>query len=405
MGAIVSYKRSYTYSPIGDNGNNRYSIFVGTNIDEYIVGIFNSRKTEYEEHNFNEYSSPTNFVIYRTGSTDLPICVVDNAGLCASLIASFTDPLGVNIPLEKVYFEPGVKGCFTLTNRQGSVLDAGFPSSLEASGTLCRVSVKDFPQKENNKPYCCTLKQIDLTKINNNQPLTNLYQAVVTESTRAATLSTNETIHKCPIGYSNGFSTDDCNSFMNTLCSQNPDCDECIFYMLAMVYRGESNIKLFENYCSYNLNSRVCSYFAIATRQNGQSASSDNALKNYCTRNPTDKLCQCYNTTIKLPENFTSNAYIGPIPCWYKPCAENPHQQFLLSEQIKQRSGCNITSCLIDVGSIVVDQNNSTNVTLLNKCSEVNNITVSRKKQKYGKTSLALLSLGIVSLVPLILLK
>ena len=66
MGGIISVKQKYTYSPITQIGDNRFSIAIGTETSKYLVGILIDRSVNYVPYSFTQYIEPSDFIINRT---------------------------------------------------------------------------------------------------------------------------------------------------------------------------------------------------------------------------------------------------------------------------------------------------------------------------------------------------
>jgi len=333
--------------------------------DYYWAGIYGSSSDSYQYQDFIEYPNGGTFQISNnSGGSDIEVCVVDNYyNVCPASIVSIIDENDNVVPLSKVYFEAPRTPCDTYAYRSGSIIESQVnfpnPSPMYQRGMLCRLSLGDFKQFSEKEPRCCMASNIDLSLISNRDPLNQQYSKFVNLVVAGASAAS------CPVAFSNGFASDHCNTVMDTYCSTNSNTKICLMYFLSKIIGRKSNLDTIINYCSANLNESVCMYLSIAGKENGNSAFSDLILKNYCEANPQNPNCGCYNTSKTLPTNFKNNSYIGPITCWYKPCAELTKPQFLLTEQSLQRSKCNLVSCTINVGEITAQANL---IELINNC-------------------------------------
>lgn len=353
--------------PLDNNGLSNSSMMVVQRIDNYTANVYNSTNTNVYDIVFREYPSGGTFYINNSSiPQDIDICVVSSYTPCTTLINKVIDKAtGQEIPLSKIYFNNPTTSCSSYPYRLGSVINEPNSEIAIKTGTrgeLCKISVGDYKETSNKFSECCNLKHIDFKNINFNQDIKSMYNQFVDLSiTQPKT---------CPITLSNGYSTNHCNDIMNTFCSleSNINSQQCIMYVLAQLQKGEPAIKPFIDYCSHHLDERVCSYMSLMARERGMSGISDAVLKSYCSNYPNSNSCRCYNTYISLPSNFSENAYMGPIACWYKPCAEETNQQFLLTEHLRQRSKCNVNICSIDVDNINLQSSNPSLVTLINDC-------------------------------------
>lgn len=369
MGA--GYAR-YDYSPITVGSPDTYGksnsiMRVVRSVDYYFLFIYLSTDTQLYDVPFIEYLNGGVFEINGTNLApqDIDVCVIDSYKACPTLIKSVIDmSTGKVIPLSKIYFENPGSACWTYRYRLGSlVTDASsfvVPQTAE-SGFKCRISVRDFKETELKESSCCRATHINFGRLDMNQRVDKIYQDFTN-------LSLSEPV-TCPMTFSNGYTSDHCDNFMNNFCKGNSDNEPCIMFMLAQIDRKKQTLQTFIDYCSTNLSSRVCLYMALSARLNGQSEVPDRALRQYCSTHSNDKKCACYNTYTALPSSFNQNSYIGPVACWYKPCAEETNLQFLLTEQLQQRKGCSITRCSIDINNINITSANPSMITLINDCN------------------------------------
>lgn len=366
-----SSRSRYDISPVTQGAINQdgraTSILTIVRRTDHFVGVIIDRIDTDEFYiRFTEYPSGGTFRI--NGNTTVPqnidVCMTNTYYSCAALIRKVIDVnTGSEIPLERIQFESAVTPCYTYPYRLGSdviditqqVYDTATP------GFKCRISVGDWRPSAVKETNCCTSSHLPLNTLNLNQTLSSLYQSFVNMSqTHSGT---------CPIIYSNGYTTTHCNTLMNKHCIDSTNNTECIMYMLAQLSQTRPTLEPFINYCSENLHSSVCMYMALEARNKNIGGIPDQVLRNYCGNNPSDKSCTCYNAFNKLPDSFKDNMYIGPLACWYKPCAELTEPQFLLTSQVEQRKGCNLTKCSIDIGNININSENPSLIKLINDCN------------------------------------
>ncbi len=367
--------------PPDSNGRSLSVMKVTQRTDYYFGIIYLGTDTTVTDVPFIEYRSGGRFYLNANNPApqDIDICIVDSYKACATLLTSAIDiNTGNPITLSRVFFEDPTSACWTYRHRLGSLVTddsiSVVPQTAE-NGYRCRVSVGDYKQTAENESRCCRATHINFNTIEGNQTLSDIYNDFVSTS-----ISSRGT---CPLAFSNGYSTRHCDMYMDSYCASAANTEACTMYMLAQLDQNKTTLQPFIDYCSVNLQDRVCNLMAIQARKLGQGDVPDSALRSYCTANPNSKNCICYNTIQRLPSTFTQNSYIGPLACWYKPCAEEVNTQFLLTEQIEQRKDCSITRCSIDVGNINIQRTNPSVITLINDCkASVRNRTVLPKQDE-----------------------
>lgn len=333
--------------------------------DNYFLFFYLGTTTSIINVPFVEYRNGGTFYINGNTSTpqNLEICLVDSYKACPVIAKTIVDTnTNAIISPNKIYFENPSTPCSSYIYRLGSVVSATSAVSTQTAqnGFLCKVSVGDFKETKEAESTCCRSSHIPFNTFDANRPLLSIYETFRDYSI------TNP--RSCPMSFSNGYSSNHCNIFMDDYCKINANTDACIMYMIATLDKQINTLETFIEYCSEHITDRVCLHMAIAARNLNQPEVPDRALRQYCSRYPTSKNCECYNTSIRLPNNFKQNSYVGPIACWYKPCAENTSLQLLTTEMLQQRKGCNITKCSIDVGNINLNSANPSLVTLINDC-------------------------------------
>lgn len=387
----ITYTKSWDFSPIIPIGPDLYRLYLVNRIYKFFLGIFVASWDDlYDTYDFTQYTSPRDFNISST-TEDIPVCVFDTNLLCTSVINNITLN-GEPVPKEQVYITRGTTSCNTLQGRSGSIVFKSLPPDLAQTGYLCKVQVGDWPQTPDNRPRCCKCQGIDFSQLSETD---NMSMAELYNKFKSIAIDSS-----CPVGYSNGFTSDDCNDIMQEYCSEQANTPECIFFTLASIY-SHRPVPGIVKYCSKYLPDKVCRYAALASRTSGQSFM-DDPLRIYCQANPNSKNCKCYQTTKQLPSSFQDNVYMGPIACWYKPCAEITQPQFLLQEQWEQRNNCLITICNIDIQNILIDTANPTQIDLIQKCNNQPNITAKNQRipRKYYAREI---TLAFIVLLPLIM--
>lgn len=372
MGSVESYSKwnyingEYSQGIPDANGRSTSTLGLTLQSDKYIFGIYNSSSYELYGQQLYEYLDGGTFAIDPTSQTDIDVCVVNNFyNVCPSIINKIIDKrTGQEISLTRVYLERPTTPCNTYSRRGGSILTDTkiyLPGgNTWEDGLLCRLSVADYKITSDKQTSCCLAKFIDFKKdIFIKHALTDQYL------TFANLVTQNAFSNGCPYAFSNGFTTVHCDEFLEPYCASNPNTDICTMFMASKFSQNRSTLSTFVNHCSKNLHDPICLSLSLAAKNSGNTGISDEIIKNYCDNNVGDKSCACYLTSKSLPSNFKDNYYLGPIACWYKPCAELSESQFLPYEYYLQRNKCKITNCTIDINNIT-DQPNM--IEIINYC-------------------------------------
>lgn len=163
---------------------------------------------------------------------------------------------------------------------------------------------------------------------------------------------------KCNKNLINNYETRHCDITMSTVCKDNPESSFCIDWLMNTTKRfNVIALDTYVDYCKENFDNEICSYFCIAARDNKDYKSSycDVALETWCEKNKQSSYCFCYNTPgVKIPE---IEQYLGPKECWLKECASEPDLKWLTTDQLDVKNQCEVTSCIIDVGSLMLKDN------------------------------------------------
>lgn len=313
------------------------------------------------------------FTLTVANTLEINYCVTNLTGLfgCSRLIDRVKYSNGELVNPNRVKVLPDGGFCNTPSFMQGAVLAEGtydtnyiYAGKNIVQGTKCVISVDDVPATEARMSTCCTMQGITEYKTGNIIPTLVPNFATFQELINWSDIDFMK--YDCPSIFLNAYQSSHCDMWMKTYCTANPTRPECQVWLLKSTKGGRIvAADVYNSYCKSNLNSSVCTMFSLIANQYGMESFSDDALRSYCDNNPTDPNCQCYimsnNTTL-----ISASTYIGPLECWFKSCAEQPNQQFLLSSQIRQRKSCRITVCDINVAAINAP---SAVVNIVNTCS------------------------------------
>lgn len=309
---------------------------------------------------------------------EISYCVTNLTGLhgCARLIDKVYYSDGSLANTNRIRVTPTGTLCNSPNFLQGSILMGGYDinfinSNNIVQGMRCVLSVTDVPPNDDRMKRCCTMRDVIEYKTQNVIPTIVPNFATFDELINWS--NTDYLSYDCPAVFLNGFETTHCDYYMNTYCATNILTAECQVWLLKSVKNGRRQaLNLYSEYCSTNLSNSVCLMFTLIANQYGYESYSDKSLREYCDNN-VDSNCECYNMS-KNPNMISISAFIGPLECWYKGCAEQPNIQFLNSSQINQKRKCKINVCDININTI-----NAPNavVNIVNSCSGnvENNIT------------------------------
>ena len=315
-------------------------------------------------------------------SGETKICVENNYD-CGSFIKILVKD-GRRVDDRKWFITTGNTSCKFVPGLPGSSFGDGGPNRLYSTGTYCKLEEKDWPQTPENLHRCCTGYE---SRIKWDKSLMETMNEVWT----------NPFLPECPMGYMKALRNTDCDDYLNHYCVVNRTSNTCMFYAVSKIL-SKRNAFDFLEFCATNMNHELCSLISVALTIANQRELLDPYLIRYCGANPNDTNCRCFFASL-TPPPAVNNADQGPMECWYKPCAELPKQQFLLSAQIVQRRRCQLINCTIDIKNIRVDHDNPSKIVLENFCNpplEITNPTFQRPggyNRKYALTLLGLTSL------------
>lgn len=215
---------------------------------------------------------------------------------------------------------------------------------------------------------------------------------------------------RCNMNLTNDYTTNHCNIVMKEKCKLTPEDSKCILWLEKSNERNDNEaFELYMNYCSSNLNSKVCDYLCKTSRGklNQNSKYCDLALSNYCTANPNNPNCHCFKTPSENIPNVET--FLGPKECWLSVCSSQSEQKWLTTEQLDTRSKCQLTYCVISLDSLTL--NDTATSELINDCisgpkinsAKLNNIknnkTSISKKNNYFSFEILLLSSAMILLL------
>lgn len=281
--------------------------------------------------------------IKEKGYQDIEYCILDNEtngiGECIGL---FSDTNTTKTPvLDQFRVVKGPETCKSYFYRPGSVITDKnldkFAQELNEpiNGKKCRIVFQDYNYNDENLERCC--------------------------------FSDNKM--KCNKHLINDYTTPHCNVIMSNKCKEDPENPKCLLW-LENTYTDKrmenSALELYSELCSKNHNNTYCDYLCRVARQNNDYRGSfcDKALKNWCKENNHDTRCHCvFTPTENIPD---LEQYLGPKECWLSNCTGQPNNKWLLTEQIETRSKCQITSCIINIEQLTL-QNNA-KAQLINDC-------------------------------------
>lgn len=271
---------------------------------------------------------------------DIDFCITDNNfnGIteCMGLFSD-TNSNYASV-LDEFRVVKGPTKCYTYYFRPGLVFKENNIDNLKEKlsvldGKLCRLSYQDYNYNDDDLKRCCLTDD----------------QA------------------KCNKNLINNYDTTHCDSVMINECKTNPENSKCILW-LEKSYKRSNDIALetYYNICKENFDKPYCNYFCKISRINNdyRSIYCDNALKYWCDNNPNDERCFCVLT----PNNIIPEIqeYLGPKECWLSSCASQLENKWLLTDQLETRSNCNLTSCIIDIKQLTMNEDSK--LSLINDC-------------------------------------
>lgn len=261
--------------------------------------------------------------------------------------------------------------CLSLNFRPGICINGNVVSQLEPyiiNGNKCKVIYRDYLYDDVDLKRCCT-----------------------TDDTK-----------KCNENLINNYKTSHCNIIMEEFCKNSPEEKKCIEWLEKSNVRTDENaLLLYSNYCKKNFESNLCTYMCNISRDviNQNSKYCDDALISWCNDNKSNIKCKCLLATSKdIP---SIEEYIGPKECWLKECASERDLKWLTTEQLNKRKNCNITSCIISLDKLTMNDESSGE--FINDCVQGTKITSTqlyfgKKKEEEIKTDF---SPGILLSVPI----
>lgn len=173
--------------------------------------------------------------------------------------------------------------------------------------------------------------------------------------------------------FSNGFQTSHCDQIMTNYCPENLDNPSCLEWLYTRVSLGSSiPLDMYFQECKNNFDNIVCDYLCAVSRNEnfGQYGYyCDRALDYYCNNNPSNSNCSCYMTKKNkdIPDIMTDG--LGPVECWLADCnVKLKSQKWLTTDQLVNKSKCNIVNCVITIDQITT--NKDAIINLKNNCTD-----------------------------------
>jgi hypothetical protein len=356
---------------------------------DYITVRRRNTTTEFQVDMFRTQNR--SFMLRPSNTLELNYCVTNLTGLfgCSRLIDKVKYANGQTVNPNRITVQPTGTLCYTPNFMQGAVLidqtyDRNYLNlSNIVQGMKCVISVTDVPTTEDRMRRCCTMQNI--TEYQTGNIIPSIVPNFVTFTELINWSDVDYMRYDCPYVFLNAYQTSHCDEYMKTYCGTNPTNPECQIWLLKSTKASRIVASsVYNTYCKTNLNNPVCMMFSLISNLYGVESYSDDSLRTYCNNNPNDPNCQCYVMS-NNPNMLSISTYIGPLECWFKSCAEQANQQFLLSNQIRQRKNCKISVCDVNIGSI---NSPEAIVNIVNTCSGtvensiVYNSSVSAKRDK-----------------------
>lgn len=237
--------------------------------------------------------------------------------------------------------------CNSLYFRPGSVIQDKDLNAMREKitneivpGKKCKIIFQDYNYNDNDMKRCCYYKDEK----------------------------------KCNANLINNYTTNHCNAVMLKECDKTPDNVNCITW-LEQTFKRKNNLalELYNKKCKKDHTNLYCDYLCKVARSNKDYRSEycDTSLKTWCKNNPNYSKCNCLLTPPDIIPQLEE--YVGPKVCWLTACASEPNSKWLTTEQIDTRQQCSLTSCLIDIKNLKL--NNNASVSLVNDCVSGSKIT------------------------------
>lgn len=342
----INYKREYDYNEKGYNIT-KYKSKNPNSLGDKIAKVrINETKTIF-------YSKKDWEEIIKKGHKDIEFCIADNNinGLreCMSIMnkdsfyAQFRTTTGP-VPCLTWFYRPGA----IIDERDYDIFKANYPNVL--TGKKCRLVYQDFNYDDNDLERCC--------------------------------FSENKT--KCNKNLINNYKTDHCNIIMLEKCKNNPEHPSCILWLEQTHERKEETaLKFYSDLCSENFDKQYCDYFCSVSRKKNDYKGKfcDISLEKWCKKHPDNNNCKCLITPKEIIPDVEQ--YVGPKECWLKECSSQSNNKWLTTEQIETRANCQITSCLININELTLNDN--AKAEFINNCvsgTSVNSSSIIKKSKQ-----------------------
>lgn len=246
-------------------------------------------------------------------------------------------------PCKGLLYRPG--GYFNENDFKYAV--ALFGKNNIIDGNFCRIIYQDYNYDDEDLYRCCFGRHIEIDNISKEK---------------------EEDRHKrCNKFLINDYKTNHCNIIMNTQCNQTPDHPRCMKWLEGSNSQNRNNqaLALYSKLCQKDHTKLYCDYLCSISRvERGAEASfCDHALTTWCTNNPHISCTCIYPSEEQIPD---IEEYLGPKECWLSNCASQADEKWLTTDQLDTRRKCNLTSCIITIDSLTLDE--TAKIRLINDC-------------------------------------
>jgi hypothetical protein len=293
---------------------------------------------------------------------EIDYCLIENYNSineCAGLFRKNDNDNYIE-ELDRFRLEYGSK-CYSLKFRPGICIDPKHKHLLDEAyieaieGKKCKIVYQDYNYNNDDLKRCCY----------------------------------TDNKLKCNANLINNYTTNHCNGVMVENCEKDMGNPRCIKWLEQSYTRlNNEALELYQDWCSNNFDSELCTYFCKVARNNNDYRSEycDTALKNWCKKNSYNENCMClYTPNSIIPE---VEEYLGPKECWLSQCSSQNNSKWLTTDQLNTRKKCSVTNCVININQLTLNENASAE--FINDCisgGNGGNITLSDNKNiEYKKT-------------------
>ncbi|AKS26337.1 putative myristylated membrane protein 1 [Diachasmimorpha longicaudata entomopoxvirus] len=271
-----------------------------------------------------EKTQPDFFKDFTSGRKTVEFCLTDPESFqrCAGLFYKGR--------FEQYSIRKSTKPCVTPWFRAGAVVHGDLPAHIGIKGKKCDIVFTDYDITPKMLTECC-------------------YE---------------DSTNKCNQFLANDFQTSHCDLTMLKNCEKDPTHPRCIKWLESAENRdNHMALEFYSNWCKENHSDSACTYLCKVARKHPKTARyCDEALVNWCQKNPNSRNCRCIIVP-KTVENIKT--FVGPKECWLSECVSAP-TKWLTTEQLYTKKGCNLTACLISIEQLALGD--EANVKLINDC-------------------------------------